>query len=57
MLQRHGNITKTVWHWPKNRRIDDWNRIEDPGLNSHSNSQLILNKGAKKHMMKQRQPL
>jgi hypothetical protein len=39
-------IIKTVWYWHKNRQEDQWIRIGDPDINSHSHNQLIFDKGA-----------
>lgn len=40
-------ITKKVWYWNKNICIDQWNITKSPEINSHTNCQLIFNKGVK----------
>lgn len=41
-VQSYNN--KRVWHWHKDRCIDQWNRIKVPQINLHIYSQLIFNK-------------
>ena len=40
-------VMETAWYCYNDRKVDQWNKIEDPEMNPHTHGHLNFHKGAR----------